>query len=67
MVVAGKDDRAVKAREDGKRMLQLLLFFHPSCTSSNSPNGCVIISFLGSQISKIGPEDLVYEILIEQD
>lgn len=26
-VVAGKDDRAVKAREDGKRMLLLLPFF----------------------------------------
>lgn len=42
VVVAGKDDRAVKAREDGKRMLQFAplsaFFFHPSCTSSNSPD-----------------------------
>lgn len=59
-VVAGKDDRAVKAREDGKRMLRLLFFFFPSLplrlslsgtiyvVSRNSPPGWSEIIFLFS-------------------
>lgn len=67
VVVAGKHDRAVKAREDGKRTLLLFLFFFIRHVHHRTLPMGAIICFLGSQISKIDPEDHVYEILIEHE
>lgn len=53
VVVAGKDDRVVKAREDGKRMFSRMLFFflsfYPTHVSSNSLDKFSIFSVHGSR------------------